>query len=158
MARKSFSSNIVSILLIPLFWCGRSFGRWKSRAKPQISRCLISCTHEPARYRVPCFRPVRNARSDLPQGSGIASVSGDTDVPARSGSTGQSPPSKHVPDASYNASYAFTLAQVCVRCQRFSGAFCFPQSLGDLKEKCLQEFPVISEVFRLPCRYRPRRR
>lgn len=53
----------------------------------------------------------------------IASVSGDTDVPARSGSKGVSPPGNHVPDASYNASYAFTLAQVCVRCQRFSGAF-----------------------------------
>ena len=51
-----------------------------------------------------------------------------------------------------------TLTQTSGRCQRFSGAFCFPQSLGDLKEKCLQEFPVISGVFRLPCRYRPRRR
>lgn len=41
----------------------------------------------------------------------IASVSDDTDVPARSGSTGQSPPGKHVPDAPYNTSYNPTVAQ-----------------------------------------------
>lgn len=41
----------------------------------------------------------------------IASVSDDTDVPARSGSTGQSPPSKHVQDAPYNASYNSNVAQ-----------------------------------------------
>lgn len=41
----------------------------------------------------------------------IASVSDDTDVPARSGSTGQSPPGKHVPDAPYNTSYNPTIAQ-----------------------------------------------
>lgn len=40
----------------------------------------------------------------------IASVSGDTDVPARSGSKGQSPPSNHVPDASYNTSYDSNIA------------------------------------------------
>lgn len=41
----------------------------------------------------------------------IASVSDDTDVPALSGSTGQSPPSKHVQDAPYNASYDSNVAQ-----------------------------------------------
>lgn len=41
----------------------------------------------------------------------IASVSDDTDVPALSGSTGQSPPSKHVQDAPYNASYNSNVAQ-----------------------------------------------
>lgn len=41
----------------------------------------------------------------------IASVSDDTDVPARSGSTGQSPPGKHVPDAPYNTSYNPTVPQ-----------------------------------------------
>lgn len=41
----------------------------------------------------------------------IASVSGDTDVPARSGSTGQSPPGNHVPDAPYNTSYNSNVAQ-----------------------------------------------
>ena len=41
----------------------------------------------------------------------VASVSDDTDVPARSGSTGQSPPGKHVPDAPYNTSYNPTVAQ-----------------------------------------------
>lgn len=41
----------------------------------------------------------------------IASVSDDTDVSARSGSTGQSPPGKHVPDAPYNTSYNPTVAQ-----------------------------------------------
>lgn len=56
--------------------------------------------------------PVHNTRSDLPQGSSrTASVSDDTDVPARSGSTGQSPPGKHVPDAPYNTSYNPTVAQ-----------------------------------------------
>lgn len=56
--------------------------------------------------------PVHNTQSDLPQGSSrTASVSDDTDVPARSGSTGQSPPGKHVPDAPYNTSYDFTVPQ-----------------------------------------------
>ena len=56
--------------------------------------------------------PVHNTQSDLPQGSSrTASVSDDTDVPARSGSTGQSPPGKHVPDAPYNTSYNPTVAQ-----------------------------------------------
>lgn len=41
----------------------------------------------------------------------IASVSGDTDVPARSGSKGVSPPGNHVPDASYNTSYNSNVAQ-----------------------------------------------
>lgn len=41
----------------------------------------------------------------------VASVSDDTDVPARSGSTGQSPPGNHVPDAPYNTSYNPTVAQ-----------------------------------------------
>lgn len=41
----------------------------------------------------------------------VASVSDDTDVPARSGSTGQSPPGNHVPDAPYNTSYDPTVAQ-----------------------------------------------
>ena len=41
----------------------------------------------------------------------VASVSDDTDVPARSGSTGQSPPGNHVPDAPYNTSYDSTVAQ-----------------------------------------------
>nr|DAH98691.1 MAG TPA: hypothetical protein [Caudoviricetes sp.] len=41
----------------------------------------------------------------------IASVSDDTDVPARSGSTGQSPPGNHVPDAPYNTSYNLNVAQ-----------------------------------------------
>ena len=41
----------------------------------------------------------------------IASVSDDTDVPARSGSTGQSPPGNHVPDAPYNTSYDSNIAQ-----------------------------------------------
>ena len=41
----------------------------------------------------------------------IASVSDDTDVPARSGSTGQSPPGNHVPDAPYNTSYNSNVAQ-----------------------------------------------
>ena len=41
----------------------------------------------------------------------VASVSDDTDVPARSGSTGQSPPGNHVPDAPYNTSYNFTVPQ-----------------------------------------------
>ena len=41
----------------------------------------------------------------------VASVSDDTDVPARSGSTGQSPPGNHAPDAPYNTSYNPTLAQ-----------------------------------------------
>lgn len=41
----------------------------------------------------------------------IASVSDDTDVPARSGSTGQSPPGNHVPDAPYNTSYDSNVAQ-----------------------------------------------
>lgn len=41
----------------------------------------------------------------------IASVSDDTDVPALSGSTGQSPPGNHVPDAPYNASYNSNVAQ-----------------------------------------------
>lgn len=40
----------------------------------------------------------------------IASVSDDTDVPARSGSTGQSPPSNHVQDAPYNTSYDSNIA------------------------------------------------
>lgn len=40
----------------------------------------------------------------------IASVSDDTDVPARSGSTGQSPPSNHVQDAPYNTSYDLNIA------------------------------------------------
>ena len=56
--------------------------------------------------------PVHNTQSDLPQGSSrTASVSDDTDVPARSGSTGQSPPGNHVPDAPYNTSYNPTVAQ-----------------------------------------------
>lgn len=56
--------------------------------------------------------PVHNTQSDLPQGSSrTASVSDDTDVPARSGSTGQSPPGNHVPDAPYNTSYNSTVAQ-----------------------------------------------
>ena len=56
--------------------------------------------------------PVHNTQSDLPQGSSrTASVSDDTDVPARSGSTGQSPPGKHVPDAPYNTSYNPTVPQ-----------------------------------------------
>lgn len=56
--------------------------------------------------------PVHNTQSDLPQGSSrTASVSDDTDVPARSGSTGQSPPGKHVPDAPYNTSYNPTVVQ-----------------------------------------------
>ena len=56
--------------------------------------------------------PVHNTQSDLPQGSSrTASVSDDTDVPARSGSTGQSPTGKHVPDAPYNTSYNPTVAQ-----------------------------------------------
>lgn len=41
----------------------------------------------------------------------VASVSDDTDVPARSGSTGQSPPGNHAPDAPYNTSYNPTVAQ-----------------------------------------------
>lgn len=41
----------------------------------------------------------------------IASVSGDTDVPAQSGSKGVSPPGNHVPDASYNTSYDSNVAQ-----------------------------------------------
>ena len=41
----------------------------------------------------------------------VASVSDDTDVPARSGSTGQSPPGNHAPDAPYNTSYNPTIAQ-----------------------------------------------
>lgn len=41
----------------------------------------------------------------------IASVSGDTDVPALSGSKGVSPPGNHVPDASYNTSYNSNVAQ-----------------------------------------------
>lgn len=41
----------------------------------------------------------------------IASVSDDTDVPALSGSTGQSPPGNHVPDAPYNTSYNSNVAQ-----------------------------------------------
>ena len=41
----------------------------------------------------------------------VASVSDDTDVPARSGSTGQSPPGNHVQDAPYNTSYNFTVPQ-----------------------------------------------
>ena len=41
----------------------------------------------------------------------IASVSDDTDVPAQSGSTGQSPPGNHVPDAPYNTSYNSNVAQ-----------------------------------------------
>lgn len=41
----------------------------------------------------------------------IASVSGDTDVPALSGSKGVSPPGNHVPDASYNTSYDSNVAQ-----------------------------------------------
>lgn len=41
----------------------------------------------------------------------IASVSGDTDVPAQSGSKGVSPPGNHVPDASYNTSYNSNVAQ-----------------------------------------------
>lgn len=41
----------------------------------------------------------------------VASVSDDTDVPARSGSTGQSPPGNHVPDAPYNTSYNPTVPQ-----------------------------------------------
>lgn len=41
----------------------------------------------------------------------VASVSDDTDVPARSGSTGQSPPGNHAPDAPYNTSYNLTIAQ-----------------------------------------------
>lgn len=40
-----------------------------------------------------------------------ASVSGDTDVPALSGSKGVSPPGNHVPDASYNTSYDSNVAQ-----------------------------------------------
>ena len=40
-----------------------------------------------------------------------ASVSGDTDVPAQSGSKGVSPPGNHVPDASYNTSYNSNVAQ-----------------------------------------------
>ena len=56
--------------------------------------------------------PVHNTQSDLPQGSSrTASVSDDTDVPARSGSTGQSPPGNHVQDAPYNTSYNPTVAQ-----------------------------------------------
>lgn len=41
----------------------------------------------------------------------IASVSGDTDVPALSGSKGISPPGNHVQDASYNTSYNPNVAQ-----------------------------------------------
>ena len=41
----------------------------------------------------------------------IASVSGDTDVPALSGSKGVSPPGNHVQDASYNTSYNSNVAQ-----------------------------------------------
>ena len=41
----------------------------------------------------------------------VASVSDDTDVPARSGSTGQSPPGNHAPDAPNNTSYNPTIAQ-----------------------------------------------
>nr|DAD86166.1 MAG TPA: nuclease [Myoviridae sp. ctxZR60] len=40
----------------------------------------------------------------------ITSVLPETDVPARSGSTGQSPPGKHVPDAESNASYNSNIA------------------------------------------------
>lgn len=40
----------------------------------------------------------------------ITSVLPETDVPARSGSTGQSPPGKHVPDAESNASYNLNIA------------------------------------------------
>lgn len=47
---------------------------------------------------------------DLSSAFKIASVSDDTDVPARSGSTGQSPPSKHVQDAPYNTSYDSNIA------------------------------------------------
>lgn len=40
----------------------------------------------------------------------ITSVLPETDVPAQSGSTGQSPPGKHVPDAESNASYNSNIA------------------------------------------------
>lgn len=41
----------------------------------------------------------------------IAGVLSETDVPARSGSTGQSPPGNHVPDAESNTSYNSNVAQ-----------------------------------------------
>ena len=41
----------------------------------------------------------------------ITSVSDDTDVPARSGSTGRSPPGNHVPDAPYNTGCDLTVPQ-----------------------------------------------
>lgn len=56
--------------------------------------------------------PVHNTLSDLPQGSPkIASALSETDVPAQSGSKGQSPPGNHVPDAERNTSYAPTVPQ-----------------------------------------------
>lgn len=47
---------------------------------------------------------------DLSSAFKIASVLPETDVPAQSGSTGQSPPGKHVPDAESNASYNSNIA------------------------------------------------
>ncbi len=47
---------------------------------------------------------------DLSSAFKIASVSDDTDVPARSGSKGQSPPSNHVQDAERNTSYGSNIA------------------------------------------------
>ena len=78
---KTMEQEPIQPALSPLVTLGLKFHRLKRTRK--IQSIMLSLT------KTPYITPV----NDLPQGSSkIASVSDDTDVPARSGSTGRSPP------------------------------------------------------------------